>query len=60
MLNATARLGWSMVGSTAVRTEAGQEWDLTLDSPAFVKDVVKESFERWRWRRLEARHMALA
>eukprot|EP00973_Karenia_brevis_P087820 12181793-Karenia_brevis.AAC.1 len=40
-------------------TDQGQEINLRVDSPAYVKQLVYESVCRWRWRRISTRMPAL-
>ena len=56
----TDRLGWHMDSPTSIRTHQGQVLELQRDSPAFVKAVVVEGVERWRWMQVEARMPTLA
>ena len=53
MVASCQRLGWTVIGSTEIRTDQGEVLDLLLDSPAAVKLEVTRAVKRWRWRNLE-------
>ena len=42
-----ARLGWTFLSATAVRTDTGQIWDLEADSPADVKRDIERAVVAW-------------
>ena len=47
------RLGWGIKSAFVFESDDGKLLDLRLDSPAYIKGVVCDSVERWRWRRVE-------
>ena len=55
MVASCRRLGWTVVSSTELRTDQGENLDLHLDSPAAVKSEVARAVKRWRWRNVEAK-----
>ena len=53
-LVATAwRLQWEVQSATHLTADDGTSIDLVVDSPEYVKGVLRRSVKRWRWRRIE-------
>ena len=53
------RLGWVLENALSMSTDHGVQIDLRRDPPAFVRDLVRASVWRWRWRNVEAKIPAL-
>ena len=54
MLATASRLGWEVKGACEVADDVGRVISFVEDSPAAVRDYVRQSVERWRMRRLGA------
>ena len=47
------RLGWSILSAWEVIADDGENIDMRVQSPEYVKQAVTQSVARWRWRRVE-------
>ena len=50
-----SRLGWVLESALKMMTDRGAQIDLCRDPPAYVRDEVRASVWRWRWRNVEAK-----
>ena len=60
MILTAERLKWVVKSAVHFTTDTGQELDLKVDSPAYLKQQVIDAVWRWRWRRIQANNPSWA
>eukprot|EP00973_Karenia_brevis_P094681 12423653-Karenia_brevis.AAC.1 len=53
MIATLSRIQWHVKSAYDLVTDDGMKIDLRIDSPEFIKGLLTQSVERWRWRRVE-------
>ena len=59
MVATAMRLGWTVQDGLNLVTDEGRSLNLVLDPPVVVVAQCRAAVQRWRWRRIEAKHSLL-